>query len=100
MKPGKKSIKTNIKIQGNKLLALKNISFLFTECFGLDSRICNYKGTRSIGLYQWDFECLIGGIEFAIRDDKTRNTLQDSDLIALENLLNHINEVYRNVYRS
>lgn len=100
MKPGKNNTKTDIKIQGDKLLALQKISFVFVECFGLDLQICNYKDARSIGLYQFDFECLITGIEFAITNDNIRNALQDSDLNALENLLNHINEIYKTAYRS
>jgi hypothetical protein len=75
MKPGKKDIKISIRIQGEELRALQDISFLFTECFGLDSRIGKYRGTRPIGLYQWDFECLIGGIEFAINDEKIRKAI-------------------------
>jgi hypothetical protein len=98
MKPGKKDIKINIRIQGEQLIALQKISFLFTECFGLDSRIDKYKGTKSIGLYQWDFECLIGGIEYAISDQKTKNSMRSSEINALTNLSNTINEIYKKTY--
>ena len=98
MKPGKRDIKTNIRIQGEELVALQNISFLLSECFGLDSRIDKYKGTRPLGLYQWDFECLIAGIEFAINDEETKKSIPVNDVDALTNLFNTINNVYRNTY--
>ena len=62
VKPGKNDKKYGLLVQGDELKALQNITHCFCECFGLDTRISNYKGKRAIGLYQWDFECLLGGI--------------------------------------
>ena len=99
MKPGKRDKRTNIQIQGEELIALKNISFLLSECFGLDSRIDKYKGTRPIGLYQWDYECLISGIEFAINNDKTRRSIPEYEFSALARLLIKTRNIYSNFYR-
>jgi len=41
-----------------------------SESFGLDTRIENYQGKRPIGLYSWDFECLLAVIDYALKDDK------------------------------
>ena len=99
MKPGKRDKKTNIKIQGEELAALQNISFLLSECFGLDSRIDEYKGIRAIGLYQWDYECLISGIEFAINNDRTRRSIPENEVNTLANLLIKTRNTYINSYR-
>jgi hypothetical protein len=99
MKPGKRDKKTKIQIQGEELAALQNISFLLSECFGLDSRIDKYKGTRPIGLYQWDYECLISGIEFAINNDKTRRSIPETEVSALASLLIKTKNTYSNSYR-
>jgi len=40
------------------------------EAFGLDRRIDNYQGKRSIGLYQWDLDCLIDVIDIALDDPR------------------------------
>lgn len=55
MKPGSKDIKTNVLILGQELTELKRHTWLMDEAFGLDSRIEEYKGTRPIGLYSWEF---------------------------------------------
>ena len=39
-----------------------------TEAFGLDRRIENYQGTRPIGFYRWDLDCLIDVIDIALND--------------------------------
>jgi len=99
MKPGKRDIKCNFLIQGEELDALHNITYLLSECFGLDSRINNYKGKRSIGLYQWDFECLLGGIEYAINDTRSTSTVTQKDQDALVPLFERMNEIYQKTYR-
>jgi len=98
MKPGKKDVKTEILIQGDELTAIQNVSYLFTECFGLDSRIAKYKGKRPIGFYQWDFECLIAGIDYAIHDKNSHRWLSENEEVALVNLLEKVNEIYKNAY--
>lgn len=98
MKPGKRDIKTNLLIQGDELAALQDISYCFTECFGLDTRIINYKGVRPLGLYSWDFECLIAGIESIFMDEKTKNALSPDTAKALTDLLTRIKAIDAAVY--
>ena len=71
MKPGKNDIKLQILITGEELYELQEHTYLMAESFGLDTRIANYKGKRPIGLYNWDFECLISVIEYALDDPKS-----------------------------
>jgi hypothetical protein len=98
MKPGKRDIKTNLLIQGEELEALQDISYCFTECFGLDARIDNYKGIRPLGLYSWDFDCLIAGIESIFMDERTKNALSPDAAKALTDLLSRIKAIDAAVY--
>jgi hypothetical protein len=98
MKAGKGDIKTNLLIQGEELAALQDISYCFTECFGLDARIDNYKGIRPLGLYSWDFECLIAGIESIFMDERTKNALSPDTAKTLTDLLSRIQTLYAAVY--
>ncbi len=56
------------------------------EAFGLDRRIENYKGKRPIGLFSWDFDCLLAVIEYVIDDPKEYPDKNDSGYIALKKL--------------
>ena len=98
MKPGKKDIKTNLLIQGDELDAIQDICYVFTECFGLDTRIANYKGKRPLGLYQWDYECLIAGLDYIVNTEKGRDGKSQACLELLEKLLAQINVAYKNAY--
>lgn len=59
-----------ILITGRELEELQRFTWHMAEAFGLDRRIDNYRGTRPIGLYRWDMECLIDVIEMALVDPK------------------------------
>jgi len=98
MNPGKNDIKTNIFIEGDELDAIQNVCYVFTECFGLDSRIAKYKGKRPLGLYQWDYECLITGFDYIVNNEKGRKEVSISELQLLGNLLKRIHEIYESVY--
>jgi hypothetical protein len=98
MKPGSKDIKTNILISGDELTELKRHTWLMDEAFGLDSRIENYKGTKPIGLYSWDFDCLIGAIDYALDDPKEYQDKNDSGYLSLLNLHNRLKEIYGKTY--
>ncbi|XCN74910.1 MAG: hypothetical protein Q3M24_09265 [Candidatus Electrothrix aestuarii] len=100
MKPGKNDIKTNLLIQGDELDAMQDIGYVFTECFGLDTRIANYKGKKPLGLYQWDYECLIAGLDYIVNNEKGREGQSQNDLDLLSNLLERINRVYKKAYDS
>jgi hypothetical protein len=68
IKPGSKDRKVALLIAGKELTALKQLTWLMSESFGLDARIENYHGKRPIGLYSWDFECLLSIIDHALKD--------------------------------
>jgi hypothetical protein len=70
MKPGSKDIRLNILITGEELTELQRHTYQMAEAFGLDQRISNYRGMRPIGLYSWDFDCLLAVIEGALEDEK------------------------------
>ena len=70
MKPGSKDKRVSLLIAGDELTELKRLTWLMSESFGLDTRIENYQGKRPIGLYSWDFECLLAVIDHALNDDK------------------------------
>ena len=98
MKPGSKDIKTNILISGEELIELKRHAGLMVEAFGLDSRIERYKGTRPIGLYSWDFDCLIDTVDYALNDPKEYPDKNDSGYRSLLKLHNRLKEIYRKTY--
>ena len=70
MKPGSKDIKLKVLITGDELFELQRHSYQMVEAFGLDGRVENYQGKRPIGLYSWDFDCLLAVIECALEDKK------------------------------
>ena len=98
MKPGSKDIKTNILISGEELIELKRHTWMMVEAFELDSRIERYKGTRPIGLYSWDFDCLIDTVDYALNDPKEYPDKSDSGYRSLLKLHNRLKEIYRKTY--
>jgi hypothetical protein len=67
MEPGSRDKKVPVLISGTELLELKRFTWMMSEAFGLDSRIENYQGQRPIGLYRWDFECLLSVLDSAVK---------------------------------
>ena len=98
MKPGRKDIKTDILISGEELTELKRHTWLMDEAFGLDSRIEKYKGTKPIGLYSWEFDCLIGAIDYALDDPKEYPDKNHAGYISLLKLHNRLKEIYEKTY--
>jgi len=96
MKPGSRDIKLPVLISGEELSELQRHSWHMAEAFGLDRRIENYKGKRAIGLYSWDFDCLMAVIEYVIDDPKEYPEKNDSGYIALRNLYDRLKDEYRN----
>lgn len=70
MKPGSKDLKLNILITGDELTELQRHTYQMAEAYGLDQRVDTYRGNRPIGLYSWDFDCLLAVIEGALEDEK------------------------------
>ncbi|MDA3925926.1 MAG: hypothetical protein PF904_14615 [Kiritimatiellae bacterium] len=98
MKPGTRDVKVHILITGVELAELQRRSWQMVEAFGLDSRIEEYKGTRPIGLYQWDMDCLIDVISMAL-DDKDEYPSQESPRWAsLKNLYTKLKNEYQRAY--
>ncbi|MDD4073437.1 MAG: hypothetical protein PHY78_13860 [Desulfobacterales bacterium] len=95
MKPGSKDIKLKILITGDELSELQHHSSQMAEAFGLDRRIENYLGKRHIGLYSWDFDCLISVIEIVLDDPAEYPDKNDIGYIALKKLLYRLKDEYR-----
>jgi hypothetical protein len=86
MKPGSKDIRLNILITGEELTELQRHTYQMAEAFGLDQRIDKYRGKRPIGLYSWDFDCLLAVIEGALEDEKYYSDKDAQGYKALMNL--------------
>jgi len=94
MKPRKKDKKVNILIQGKELFELKRHAELMVEAFGLDRRIKNYQGKRSIGFYRWDLDCLIDVMEIALNDPDEYLEKDSLEYKALSDLHNRLKREY------
>lgn len=94
MKPGSKDKKIQILISGNELSELKRHSGSMAEAFGLDRRIDNYQGKRSIGLYRWDLDCLIDVIDIALDDHREYPDITTEEYKALKKLHNRLKDEY------
>ena len=77
IKPGSKDRKASILITGLELDELQRFVWMMAESFGLDRRIANYQGVRSIGLWRWDIECLVDVID-SVLDDSEYYPVRDS----------------------
>ncbi|WP_295385133.1 hypothetical protein [uncultured Thiodictyon sp.] len=101
IKSGSRDKKCLVLIQGEELFALQEVTYLMSESFGLDSRILNYKGKRPIGLYEWDFECILGGSDYFFRKgDDQYPTLTTDEKAALDRLHQRLDAVYKETYES
>lgn len=90
MKPGSKDIKLEILISGEELSELQRYSCHMVEAFGLDRRINNYKGKRPIGLYSWDFDCILAVIEDALNDPTEYPDNEDQGYKSLKTLFDRL----------
>lgn len=94
MKPGSRDIKINMLITGEELEELQKHTGSMVEAFGLDHRIENYKGTRPIGFYRWDLECLIDVLDMALDDSMEYPDHHSSGYLALKNLFEKLKAEY------
>jgi hypothetical protein len=69
-----------------------------SESFGLDRRIDNYQGKRPIGLYSWDFDCLLAVIEDALKDREMYADTTASEYQNLARLFSRLTEIYRKTF--
>ncbi len=95
MKPGPKDIKLEILISGKELSELKRHSCQMVEAFGLDRRIEKYQGKRRIGLYSWDFDCILAVIENALDDPIEYPNKNGSEYKTLKTLFDRLKKEYR-----
>ena len=95
MKPGSKDKKLQILISGEELSELQRHTCQMTEAFGLDRRIENYQGKRPIGLFSWDFDCLLAVIEDALDDPKEYPDKSEPGYKALKSLFIRLKGEYR-----
>ena len=81
-----------------ELVELKRITWLMSESFGLDARIENYQGKRPIGLYRWDFDCLLVVIDDALKDREIYADTSASGYRALAQLFSRLTGDYRKAF--
>lgn len=98
MKPGKHDIRHRILINGAELKELKRHTARMAESFGLDSRIERYQGNRTLGLYRWDFECLLDVMDTALLDREDYPSQDTPGYLALEALHARLRAVYEEAY--
>ena len=84
MRPGRKDRRYYILINGQELTTLKEYTWAMAEAYGLDSRIARYKGTRPIGLWSWDLDCLEAVLDNAVRDCRESNSQEYRTLQSLQ----------------
>ncbi len=98
MKPGKNDIAIKFKISGRQLEELQKHTWQMSEAFGLDTRVGNYKGIRDISFYQWDLDCLLDVIDFALNDEKEYPDKQDEGYLKLHELFMRLSQAYKETY--
>ena len=90
VKPGSKDRKASILITGMELDELQRFVWMMAESFGLDRRIANYQGVRSIGLWRWDIECLVDVINSVLNDPEYYSTQDCPEYLAIKALRNRL----------
>jgi len=86
MKPASGERKRDILINGLELNELHRFDWLMAESYGLECRIANYKGTRSIGLWRWDIDCLVETIESVLDDPEFYRSHKTPGYLAIKAL--------------
>jgi hypothetical protein len=95
IKPGSGDKKVIVLISGQELIELKRFTWMMSEAFGLDRRIENYQGTRPIGLYNWDLDCLLAALQCAVERKQEYPNENAPGLKEITNLFNRLSDVYR-----
>ena len=99
MKPGSKDKAYKILIAGPELEELKKHTWEMAESFGLDARIERYKGTRPIGLYRWDMDCLTDVLEMMMRDKHEYPDKTSSEYKAVQSLHERLSLLRQQAYK-
>lgn len=98
IKPGSSDKKVFILIAGEELTELKHMTWLMSNSLGLDARIENYHGKRPIGLYSWDFECLLAVMDHVLQDGREYPDTTTSGYKALTRLSNRLRDEYHKAF--
>jgi hypothetical protein len=98
VKPGSKDRKYKILITGQELAELQKFTYQMCEAFGLDRKIENYKGTRPIGFWRWDLDCLEMVTEDALEDTGEYPDKSGPGYEAMKNLCRRIKELRERAY--
>ena len=98
MKAGSKDIQVKVLIAGEELSELKRHTSQMAEAFGLDTRVERYQGTRPIGLYRWDLDCLIDVIGFALEDAADYPSQDEAGYLALKRLHDRLRREYERAF--
>lgn len=98
MKPGKNDIPIECKISGRQLEELQKHTWQMCEAFGLDSRIENYKGKRSISFYSWDLDCILDVLSMVLEDEEEYPDKTDEGYIKLHELYLGMKKAYKETY--
>ena len=98
MKPGRNDRRYDILITGDELRELQRFTWNMAEAYGLDQRIENYKGTRPIGFYRWDLDCLESVLDSAIKIEEEYPGLKGPRYNVMKTLHKRIVELHRKAY--
>jgi len=98
LKPGSKDKRYEILITGRELVELKKFTLSMCEAFGLDNRIEKYKGTRPIGFYRWDMDCLEMVTQDALKDTEEYPEKSGPGYEAMKSLCRRIKELHDRAY--
>jgi hypothetical protein len=63
------------------------------EAFGLDRKVENYQGKRTIGFYSWDLDCLEDVISMALDDNDKYPDKFGIEYEAMKSLYNRITQL-------
>ena len=96
MQPGSKDRRYYILISGQELIELKKYTWAMAEAYGLDRKIEKYKGTRPIGFWKWDLDCLEAVLDDVIKDYPDQNS---EGYKAMKNLIGRIDELIKEAYK-
>ena len=94
MKPGKYDRQHHVRITGAELRELQRLDM--PESLGLDRRIERYQGTRPIGLYRWDLECLLATLSLVV--DERDPFVSRKGRVTLTTLHDRLQAVYDAAY--
>lgn len=98
VKPGSKDKQHKILITDQELVELKKFTGLMCEAFGLDRKVEKYKGTKPIGFWRWDLDCLESITEYALEDDSEYPNKSSPEYDAMKSLYQRVKELRHRAY--